>query len=154
MTARASGTAASKFAGSLLWLDRQDNVGGGSEADGSSARRDVATRGCGVSLVPLSSVLSLFAASRNCSKLSPAGTEPVNVLLEFEAAVDTRSIVPLDIAAAERAAFAPDLPTVAEGGIDGSAASSCCMLLAPAGTPQGIVDRLSPRSAGSSASRP
>ena len=56
---------------------------------------------------------------------------------------DAGSIVPLGIAAAERAAFAPDLPTVAEGGIDGFAASSWCMLLAPTGTPQGIVDRLS-----------
>jgi tripartite-type tricarboxylate transporter receptor subunit TctC len=56
---------------------------------------------------------------------------------------DAGSNLPLGIAAAERAAFAPDLPTIAEGGIDGFAASSWCMLLAPAGTPQGIVDRLS-----------
>jgi tripartite-type tricarboxylate transporter receptor subunit TctC len=56
---------------------------------------------------------------------------------------DAGSIVPLGIAAAQRAAFAPDLPTIIEGGIPDFVASSWCMLLAPAGTPQGIVDRLS-----------
>jgi tripartite-type tricarboxylate transporter receptor subunit TctC len=34
-------------------------------------------------------------------------------------------------------------PTVAEGGLEGFVASSWCMLLAPAGTPQSVVDRLS-----------
>ena len=56
---------------------------------------------------------------------------------------DAGSIVPLGIAAAERAAFAPDLPTIIEGGIPDFVASSWCMLLAPAGTPPGVVDRLS-----------
>ncbi|MCO6419499.1 tripartite tricarboxylate transporter substrate binding protein [Siccirubricoccus sp. KC 17139] len=56
---------------------------------------------------------------------------------------DAGTIRPLGIAAAERTAFAPDLPTVVEGGVDGLVASSWCMLLAPAGTPQGIVERLS-----------
>lgn len=56
---------------------------------------------------------------------------------------DAGNIVPLGIAAAERAAFAPDLPTIVEGGIPDFVASSWCMLLSPAGTPQGIVDRLS-----------
>jgi tripartite-type tricarboxylate transporter receptor subunit TctC len=55
---------------------------------------------------------------------------------------DAGNIVPLGIAAAERTAFAPDLPTVMEAGIDRFVASSWCMLLAPAGTPQGVVDRL------------
>jgi tripartite-type tricarboxylate transporter receptor subunit TctC len=55
---------------------------------------------------------------------------------------DGGNIRPLGIAAAERAAFAPDLPTIIEGGIDQFVASSWCMLLAPAGTPQGIVDRI------------
>ena len=58
---------------------------------------------------------------------------------QFEAG----NVVPLGIAAAGRAAFAPDLPTVIEGGVPDFVASSWCMLLAPAGTPQGIVDRLS-----------
>jgi tripartite-type tricarboxylate transporter receptor subunit TctC len=52
------------------------------------------------------------------------------------------NIRPLGIATAGRPAFAPDLPTVIEGGVEGFVASSWCMLLAPAGTPQGIVDRL------------
>lgn len=57
---------------------------------------------------------------------------------QFEAG----SIRPLGIAATQRTAFAPDLPTLAEGGLEGFAASSWCMLLAPAGTPAGIVDRI------------
>ena len=56
---------------------------------------------------------------------------------------DAGNIVPLGIAAAERTAFAPDLPTVMEGGVADFVASSWCMLLAPAGTPPGVVDRLS-----------
>lgn len=56
---------------------------------------------------------------------------------------DAGSVLPLGIAAAERAAFAPDLPTVMEGGVPDFVASSWCMLLAPAGTPAGVVDRLS-----------
>lgn len=57
---------------------------------------------------------------------------------QFEAG----TIRPLGIAMTERAAFASALPTVSEGGIDGFAASSWCMLLAPARTPQGMVDRV------------
>lgn len=57
---------------------------------------------------------------------------------QFEAG----TIRPLGIAATERAAFAPDLPTIAEAGLDGFAASSWCMLLAPAGTPRDILDRV------------
>ena len=49
----------------------------------------------------------------------------------------------LGIAALERAAFAPDLPTIIEGGLPDFAASSWCMLLAPAGTPPDITTRLS-----------
>jgi tripartite-type tricarboxylate transporter receptor subunit TctC len=55
---------------------------------------------------------------------------------------DGGNIRPLGIAAAERAAFAPELPTIIEGGIGQFVASSWCMLLAPAGTPTGIVDRI------------
>lgn len=58
---------------------------------------------------------------------------------QFEAG----NIRPLGIAMAERAAFAPDLPTLAECGLDNFVASSWCMLLAPSGTSQGIVGRLS-----------
>lgn len=58
---------------------------------------------------------------------------------QFEAG----NVRPLGIAALERAAFAPDLPTLIEGGLPNFAASSWCMLLAPAGTPANIVARLS-----------
>lgn len=51
--------------------------------------------------------------------------------------------MPLGIAAAERTAFAPDFPTIGESGLGELVASSWCMLLAPAGTSPGIVDRLS-----------
>ncbi|SDB74955.1 Bug family tripartite tricarboxylate transporter substrate binding protein [Belnapia rosea] len=56
---------------------------------------------------------------------------------------DGGNIRPLGIATAERAPFAPELPTVIEGGIGEFVASSWCMLLAPAGTPQALVDRIS-----------
>jgi tripartite-type tricarboxylate transporter receptor subunit TctC len=57
---------------------------------------------------------------------------------QFEAG----NIRPLGIAARERAAFAPDLPTIIEGGLPDFAASSWCMLLAPAGTPPDLTARL------------
>jgi tripartite-type tricarboxylate transporter receptor subunit TctC len=53
------------------------------------------------------------------------------------------TIRPLGISTAERPAFAPDRPTLAEAGLDDFVVSSWCVLLAPAGTPQGIVERLS-----------
>jgi tripartite-type tricarboxylate transporter receptor subunit TctC len=56
---------------------------------------------------------------------------------------DAGTIRPLGVALAERASFAPDLPTVIEGGVPDLVASSWCMLLAPARTPQPIVDRVS-----------
>ncbi|MCB4822710.1 Bug family tripartite tricarboxylate transporter substrate binding protein [Roseicella aerolata] len=57
---------------------------------------------------------------------------------QFEAG----NVRPLGIATAQRIAAAPDLPTVIEGGIEDFVASSWCMLLAPAGTPPAIVDRI------------
>jgi tripartite-type tricarboxylate transporter receptor subunit TctC len=56
---------------------------------------------------------------------------------------DGGTIRPLGIALSERASFAPELPTVIEEGVPDLVASSWCMLLAPARTPQPIVDRLS-----------
>jgi tripartite-type tricarboxylate transporter receptor subunit TctC len=56
---------------------------------------------------------------------------------------DGGSIRPLGIASATRASFAPGLPTIAEQGLAGFASSTWCMVLAPAGTPAGIVERLS-----------
>ncbi|WP_149541055.1 tripartite tricarboxylate transporter substrate binding protein [Siccirubricoccus phaeus] len=60
----------------------------------------------------------------------------------MKAQFEAGTIRPLGIAAAERAAFAPELPTVIEGGVPGLVASSWCMLLAPAGTPAPIVERV------------
>jgi tripartite-type tricarboxylate transporter receptor subunit TctC len=53
------------------------------------------------------------------------------------------NIVPLGIAAAERASFAPDLVTFAEHGIADFVVTTWTMLLATAGTPAEIVERIS-----------
>jgi tripartite-type tricarboxylate transporter receptor subunit TctC len=58
---------------------------------------------------------------------------------QFEAG----AIRPLGIASAERAGFAPGIPTFAEQGIVDFAVSTWSMLLAPAGTPKEIVERIS-----------
>jgi len=85
------------------------------------------------------------------------GTQPAlqdlmagNISLMFDtysplkAQFEADTVRPLAIATTQRAPFAPDLPTVAEaGGMPDFAASSWCMLLAPARTPQPIVDRIS-----------
>jgi tripartite-type tricarboxylate transporter receptor subunit TctC len=56
---------------------------------------------------------------------------------------DAGTIRPLGVASAQRAGFAPDLPTIAEAGVPDFVASTWCMLLAPAGTPGPVVERLS-----------
>ena len=84
------------------------------------------------------------------------GTQPAlqdlisgNISLMFDSystlkpQIEAGTIRPLGIAMAKRAPFAPDLPTLAEQGLDDFAVSTWCMLLAPAGTSQAIVDRLS-----------
>ena len=48
----------------------------------------------------------------------------------------------LAIASNARSALLPDLPTVSEAGVDGFEVSATYGLLAPAGTPPAIVDRL------------
>jgi tripartite-type tricarboxylate transporter receptor subunit TctC len=53
-----------------------------------------------------------------------------------------RTIVPLAVAAKERLAVLPDLPTAAEAGLPGWEASSWFGLVAPAGTPNAIISRL------------
>lgn len=57
---------------------------------------------------------------------------------QFEAG----NVRPLGIATATRPEFAPDLPTIIEGGLPDFVASSWCMLLAPARTPQPLLDRV------------
>jgi tripartite-type tricarboxylate transporter receptor subunit TctC len=56
---------------------------------------------------------------------------------------DAGTIRPLGIASAKRAGFAPDIPTFAEAGVPDFVSSTWCMLLAPAGTPSPVVERLS-----------
>ncbi|MBY0337712.1 MAG: tripartite tricarboxylate transporter substrate binding protein [Acetobacteraceae bacterium] len=56
---------------------------------------------------------------------------------------DAGTVRPLGIASLERPGFAPAVPTLAEQGLPGFASSTWCMILAPAGTPAAIVDRLS-----------
>jgi tripartite-type tricarboxylate transporter receptor subunit TctC len=48
----------------------------------------------------------------------------------------------LAVSSARRFAFVPDLPTVAEAGVPGFSAVGWTALLAPAGTPKAIVDKL------------
>lgn len=48
----------------------------------------------------------------------------------------------LGVATAERSKLAPDLPTVAESGVPGFQATGWYGLMAPAGTPKAVVDRL------------
>ncbi|MBR0669922.1 Bug family tripartite tricarboxylate transporter substrate binding protein [Neoroseomonas soli] len=57
---------------------------------------------------------------------------------QFEAG----TVRPLGIATATRPDFAPDLPTVIEAGLPDFVASSWCMLLAPARTPDAITERI------------
>jgi tripartite-type tricarboxylate transporter receptor subunit TctC len=52
------------------------------------------------------------------------------------------TIVPLAVAAKQRLAILPDLPTAAEAGLPGWEASSWFGVVAPAGTPPAIVKRL------------
>jgi tripartite-type tricarboxylate transporter receptor subunit TctC len=48
----------------------------------------------------------------------------------------------LAVSTAQRSAFAPELPTVAESGLRGFEVFGWNGLLAPAGTPQAIIDKL------------
>ena len=56
--------------------------------------------------------------------------------------VKAGSVVALGVASPARIASAPDLPTIAEQGLPGFDVTSWYSLVAPAGTPQPIVDRL------------
>jgi len=56
--------------------------------------------------------------------------------------VKTGKVVALGVASPRRIAAAPDLPTIAESGLPGFEVTSWYALVAPAGTPPVIVDRL------------
>ncbi len=57
--------------------------------------------------------------------------------------VRTGKLNALGVTAPKRSAFAPDVPTIAESGFPGYAVEFWMGVLAPAGTPQEIVNKLS-----------
>jgi tripartite-type tricarboxylate transporter receptor subunit TctC len=56
--------------------------------------------------------------------------------------IESGKLRPLAVAAKTRMALLPDLPTAAQGGVANYEASSWFGVVAPAGTPQAIIDRL------------
>ena len=56
--------------------------------------------------------------------------------------VKAGNVIALGVASPKRIASAPDLPTIAEQGLPGFDVTSWYSLVAPAGTPQAIIDRL------------
>ena len=56
--------------------------------------------------------------------------------------VKAGNVIALGVASPKRIASAPDLPTIAEQGLPGFDVTSWYSLVAPAGTPQPIIDRL------------
>jgi tripartite-type tricarboxylate transporter receptor subunit TctC len=48
----------------------------------------------------------------------------------------------LGVTSASRSAVMPEVPTIAEAGVPGYATTSWNVMLAPAGTPRAIIDRL------------
>jgi tripartite-type tricarboxylate transporter receptor subunit TctC len=63
-------------------------------------------------------------------------------LLSSQAYLKEGTLRPLAVAPAKRVSALPDLPTVAEAGVPGYDFISWFGLLAPAGTPQPVVQRL------------
>jgi tripartite-type tricarboxylate transporter receptor subunit TctC len=63
-------------------------------------------------------------------------------LLSAKAQVDGGTLRALAVSSAKRSSFLPDVPTVAESGVPGFEAIQWFGLLAPAGTPEPIVQRL------------
>jgi len=59
-----------------------------------------------------------------------------------EGQVRSRQLVPLAVTSAKRDPALPDVPTVAEQGFPGYEAATWTGLLAPAGTPSDVIDRL------------
>ncbi len=61
----------------------------------------------------------------------------------LRAQFESGSVRPIGFASATRPAWAPNIPTLAEGGLPDFASSTWCLLLAPANTPRDIVERVS-----------
>jgi tripartite-type tricarboxylate transporter receptor subunit TctC len=73
------------------------------------------------------------------------GGRVTSMLLNFLSAkpqIDGGTLRALAMSSAKRSPFMPDLPTVSESGVPGFEAIQWFGLLAPAGTPKAIVDRL------------
>ena len=64
-------------------------------------------------------------------------------VLESGPAIKSGKVKPIAVTSAKRSPAMPNLPTIAESGIPGYASISWIGLLAPAGTPKPIVDRIS-----------
>jgi len=56
---------------------------------------------------------------------------------------DSKRIRILAVTTDKRAAALPDVPTISEAGVQGYTVATTYALLAPAGTPPGVVERLS-----------
>ena len=61
----------------------------------------------------------------------------------LRAQFESGSVKPIGFASAARPAWAPEIPTLAEGGLADFVSSTWCLLLAPANTPREIVARVS-----------
>jgi tripartite-type tricarboxylate transporter receptor subunit TctC len=64
-------------------------------------------------------------------------------VLEFSGHVKAGKLKPLAISSKQRVAAMPDVPTLEEAGVSGAESGSWLGLLAPAGTPAAIVDKVS-----------
>ena len=56
--------------------------------------------------------------------------------------IESKQVTPIGVSSLTRMAALPDVPTLAEAGLTGFDAVSWHMVMAPAGTPQAIVERL------------
>src|SRR5262245_18391272 len=65
--------------------------------------------------------------------------DTITTMAPSAAAVQVRA---LGTTGAKRSALTPDVPTVAEAGVPGYEATICLGVMAPAGTPKEIVDKL------------
>ncbi|MCK9915562.1 hypothetical protein MXD81_41035 [Microbacteriaceae bacterium K1510] len=70
-----------------------------------------------------------------------------DVAFEFYGAasgmISTKQVVPVASTGSERSAYLPDVPTVAESGVNGYEAVTWTGISVPAGTPQSVIDTLS-----------
>lgn len=82
------------------------------------------------------------SAAAHPDLISGVATMAFDTLASVQGLVSDGRLKLLAVAGAERHPEFPDVPTIAESGFDDYDASSWTMLLAPAGTPQAIIDRL------------